>query len=184
MTLTLKDAFTHVRENKLSKAERQEEFLKYSEQLSALTYSHEPFSPSLATYFGELERIRRLQSIAEPADNECKGMSYQMLCVLAHLKIHDGVGGRKDMVQELHNKWKAELPAGLSPLQQWQNFKIFHCKKFEEFDCEGITTKKAKQARSIISQDTINQRTNDHLEGIQDQLDSLSHAMSVISQQT
>ena len=88
------------------------------------------------------------------------------------------------MAQELQAKWKAELPAGLSPLQQWQNFKIFYCKKLEEFDYEGITTKKAKQAWSVISQETINQHTNDHLEGIQDQSDALTHAMSVMSQQT
>ena len=178
-TLTLKAAFDHLRDNKLSQSERQKEFLKYTEQLSALTYAHEPFSPGLAVYFGELERIRRLQHIVEPEDSECKGMSYQMMCVLAHLKIHDGVGGRKDMVQELQNTWKAQLPANLSPLQQWQDFKIFYHKKLEEFDYKGLTTKKAKQARSVISQETINRHTNDHLEGIQDQLDALTHAMSV-----
>ena len=41
-----------------------------------------------------------------------------------------------------------------------------------------------KQAWSVISEETINQHTNDHLEGIQDQLDALTHAMSVMSQQT
>ena len=108
-----------------------------------------------------------------------------MLCVLAHLKIHGGLGRRKDMVQELQSKWKADLPVALTPQEQWQNFKVFHSKKLEEFDYEGITTKKAKQqARSIISQETINQRTNENLEGSQDQLDSLTHAMSVMSQQT
>ena len=117
-TLTLKKAFEHILDNKLSLPERQKEFLKYTEQLSALTYTHEPFSPSLAVYFGELEKIRRLQHIVEPPGNHCKGMSYPMMCMLAHLKIHDGVGGRKDMVQELQKAWKAQLPASLSPLQQ------------------------------------------------------------------
>ena len=111
-------------------------------------------------------------------------MSYQMMCVLAHLKIHDGVGGRRDMVQELQQTWKAQLSATATPLEQWQDFKIYYCKKLEEFDYEGITTKQAKQARSVISQETINQHTNDHLKGIQDQLDALTHAMSVMSQQT
>ena len=80
-------------------------------------------------------------------------MSFQVLCVVAHLKIHDGVGGRKDMVQELQSKWKAELPAALTPQEQWQNFKVFYCKKLEEYDYEGITTKKVtskQHARSII----------------------------------
>ena len=63
------------------------------------------------------------------------------------------------MVQELQTKWKAELPTdpALSPQGQWQNFKVFYSKKLEEFDYEGITTKKTKhQAKSIISQETIN----------------------------
>ena len=84
--LTLKDAFQHVLNRKLSLSERQKEYLKHTEQLSSLNYSHEPFSPSLAVYFGELERIRRLQNIVEPPDSECKCVIYQMLCVLAHLK--------------------------------------------------------------------------------------------------
>merc|ERR1712197_256580 len=89
------------------------------------------------------------------------------------------------MVQELQVKWKAQSPETATPLEQWQNFKIFCCKKLEEFDHEGITTKKAKQqARSVISQETINQHTNDHLKGIQDQSDALTNAMSVMSQQT
>ena len=107
-----------------------------------------------------------------------------MLCVLAHLKIHDGVGGRRDMVQELQTQWKAQLSADKTPLEQWQDFKVFYSKKLEGFDYEGITTKKVKQARSVISQETINQHTSDHLEGMQDQLDALTHAMSVMSQQT
>ena len=86
------------------------------------------------------------------------------------------------MVQELQTQWKAQLPADLTPLAQWQHFKIFYCKKLEEFDYEGITTKKVKQARSATSQETINQHTSDHLEGMQDQLDALTHAMSVMSQ--
>ena len=88
------------------------------------------------------------------------------------------------MVQELQTQWKAQLRANKTPLEQWQDFKVFYSKKLEEFDYEGITTKKVKQARSIISQETINQHTSDHLEGIQDQLDALTHAMSVMSQQT
>ena len=91
------------------------------------------------------------------------------------------------MVQESQTKWKAESPADLSPQAQWQNFKVFCCKKPEEYGCEGIATKKAaseQHARSIISQETINQQTNDHLEGIQDQLDSLTHTMGMMSQQT
>ena len=177
-TLTLKEAISHVLEKKLSKAEKQEEFLRYTKQLSDLAYSHEPFSSSLAIYFGELERIRRLQQLVEPSD--CKGMSYQMLCVLAHLKIHDGVGGRRDMVQELQTQWKAQLPADPTPLERWQDFKSFYSKKLEGFDYERITFKKIKQARSVISQETINQHTSDHLEGMQDQLDALTHAMSVM----
>ena len=88
-TLTLQEAFEHVKDRKLSLAERQKEFLKCTEQLSALTHSHEPFSPSLAVCFGDSERIRRLQHLVEPSDSECKGISYQMLCVSAHLKMHD-----------------------------------------------------------------------------------------------
>ena len=118
-TLTLKKAFEHILDNKLSLPERQKEFLKCTEQLSALTHSHEPFIPSLAVHFGELERIRRLQHIVESPDSEYKCMSYQMLCVLAHLKIHDGVGGRKDMVQESQSKWKAKSPLALTPPEQW-----------------------------------------------------------------
>ena len=57
-------------DNKLSLSEKQKEFLQCAEQLSALSHSHEPFSPSLAIYFGELERIRRLQHVVEPTDSD------------------------------------------------------------------------------------------------------------------
>ena len=55
--VTLKAALAHVLEGALSITERQQEYLKYSDKISGLTYNHQPHSPSLGLFFGELERL-------------------------------------------------------------------------------------------------------------------------------
>ena len=69
-SLTLKDAFESVLDNTLSEREKHKEYLKYGEKLHALVYSHKPGTRGLAVYLGQLERLRRLQSIVEPAPGE------------------------------------------------------------------------------------------------------------------
>ena len=86
------------------------------------------------------------------------------------------------MVQELQYTWKKRMDPMLPEHQQWQQFKIFYCTTIKEYDQVGLTTAKPIRANSVVNQETINQQTNSYLENIQDQLDNVTQAMSVMTQ--
>ena len=97
--VALKNALAHVLDNTMDDTERQQEYLRYSDEITRLTYTHQPHSLSLPIFFGELERLHKLQHLVTPANDT--GISYNSLKVRAHMRIFEGIGGRRDMVQEL-----------------------------------------------------------------------------------
>ena len=69
----------------------------------------------------------------------------------AHLQIYEGTSGRRDMVQGLQRKWEQQAQANWTEPQQWQNFKVFYCTTFKEYNQIGLTTVKPRQANSSES---------------------------------
>ena len=53
--VTLKTALAHVLEGTLGPTTKLTEFMKYTDELSILSYSHVPETPSLVVFLGELE---------------------------------------------------------------------------------------------------------------------------------
>ena len=183
--ITLKVAFSHVLDSVLSESEKLKEFIRYTDELTNLKYSHEPGTPSLPVYLGELERIRKYQHIVAPSPNA--GTSYDNLIVRAHMQIHEGTGGRRDMIQELQIKWKQKALDNptWTEKQRWQNFKIFYCKKIKALDLDGLTTAKTRsRANAVVNlqQQALNEHTAAQLDGLQEQLDNMTIAMSVHTQ--
>ena len=99
----------------------------------------------------------------------------------AHLQVHEGIGGRTDIMEELHIKWQNKLPTDSTELAKWHDFEFCCCGTIAQFDPEGLTTAKAKRTNSVISpqQEAINHQTNTNLAELQDQMESV---MSVIAQ--
>ena len=52
----------------------------------------------------------------------------------------------------------------------------------KEQDQVGLTTSKPARASRVTNQEAINQHTSNYLENIQDQLDNMTQAMSVLTQ--
>ena len=119
--MTLKDAFKAVLKKSLSLTDRQKEFIKYTDAISGMKYSHQPDTKNLVLYLNELEQLRMMQKIVEPEDTTA--ISYNELIVRAHNRIHAGTGGRTDLIQELYKKWKMQLKEKLTDQQRWENFK-------------------------------------------------------------
>ena len=85
------------------------------------------------------------------------------------------------MVQELQNKWKQQMDPTMTDLQQWQQFKILYCTTIKEYDQMGLTTAKANRANSIVNQGAINLQHSLGMDNFREELDTLTHAMSVFT---
>ena len=183
--LTIKDAILQVLNSVLSKTERQKEFIRYTDELVGLTYHHEPKSPSLPVYLGELERLRRLQCIVAPS--ETAAITYEGLMIRAHMRIYEGTGGRRDRIQEINVQWeelRLKNPTWTSR-EQWQKFKECYCSKMKELDDEGIITSKQRtRANAVVhpKYESFMQHTSSQFDDVREQLDTMSMALSIQTQ--
>ena len=100
-----------------------------------------------------------MQKIVE--SNPGATISYEDLWEQAHTKIRYNTGGRSDLVGELLDKWKAQLPiTATKGYEKWQNFRQYYTTKLKDYDEAGYTTAKARHAKSIIpEQAAFNEQT-------------------------
>ena len=96
---TLKKAFICVLKDCFSTAEKNREHLKCGKAVTTMTFIHQPKSASLANSLLELERLKRLQQIAEPGPGA--GASHAVITINTHSQFHEGHCGCTDMAQEL-----------------------------------------------------------------------------------
>lgn len=192
----LKDALAYVLDNTTCSSEQDKEFQGFQRDLLNLHYRHDPKSNSIDKFFKSIQRLKKKQDLV--ASHPGAGQTYIQLISNAQTQVYEGVGGRKDLVHELKEKWntkQVELTnAGTAHDQIWELFKAHYKKELHKLDLQGFTTKKINEsasARSIIppEQVTVNSNVEHRLSGITNQLDALteqtaqvaSAAMSAIS---
>ena len=183
--LTLKSAILHVLNSVLSTTERQKEFIRYTDEIVGLTYHHEPKSPSLPVYLGELERLRRLQCIVAPSATAA--ITYEGLMLRAHMRIYEGTGGRRERIQEINTDWNETRLAhpAWTDSEQWQKFKEYYCTKMKELDDEGIITSKQRTRANAIMHpkyDSFMEHTTTQFDDVREQLDTVTLALSLQTQ--
>ena len=106
-------------------------------------------------------------------------LTYVQLISNAQTRAFEGVGGRKDLVCDLKEKWNSEqaklITANTTHDQIWEQFKA-HCKKeLHKLDLQGFITKKTtNSARSTTSPtQEFNLELAQRLSGIESQVDAL-----------
>ena len=167
-------------ESTLSPTEREQEYLKYNSELHTLTYDHQPNSPSLSVFLGELERLRELLQLVTP--DEDTGLNYQTLISLAQARIRAGVGGRKDLIHDINHKWKTEekKPLWSEPLL-WRKFKAFYCNAIKEYDISGLITAKPKKANNVNTQEAVINQAVAYMDNVQEQLEQVQEQVAAMS---
>ena len=185
--LTLKGAILHVLNSVLSETERLKENMRYIDEIMGLTYHHEPKSPSLPVYLGELERLRRLQCTVAPTATAT--ITYEGLMVRAHMRIYEGTGGRRERVQDINTTWNETLRAhpAWSDKEQWQKFKEYYCTKMKELDDEGIITSKQRTRVNAVVHpryESFMEHTMSQFDEVREQLDTMTSALSLQTQKT
>ena len=91
-------------------------------------------------------------------------MNHIQLIGIAQTQVYQGVGGRKDLVHELKEKWNEKqtnfVTTNMTHDQIWEQFKACYKKELHKLDLQNFTTRKqTESARSIIppEQATLNQ---------------------------
>ena len=178
---TLKQAFNAIIESCLNPRTKRNEFRKYTKAITNLQYTHQPCTTGLIQYLRQLEDLRAMQKIVE--SNPGATISYEDLWEQAHTEIRYNTGGRTDLVEELLDKWKAQLPVtATTGYEKWRNFRQFYTAKLKDYDEAGYTTAKTRHAKSIIpEQAAFNEQTTAGFLNVQEQLDDLSLAFSAFS---
>ena len=190
----LKDAFAYVLDNTTSRSEQDKEFQGFQRDLLNLHYRHDPKSNSINKFFKSIQKLKKKQDLVAPHPGA--GLTYIQLISNAQTQVYEGVGGRKDLVHELKEKWNTKeeklTTARTTHERIWEEFKAHYKKELHKLDLQGFTTKRVDEsARSIIppEQVNVNSDVEHRLSGITNQLDALteqtaqvaSAAMSVIS---
>lgn len=183
-----KDAFAHVLGNTTSRAEQDKEFQGFQRDLLSLHYRHVPKSNGIDKFFKSIQKLKKRQDLVEP--HAGAGLNYLQIISNAQTQVYDGVGGRKDLVHELKEKWNAKqtelTSAGTSHDEIWEQFKAHYKQELLKLDVQGFLTKKSdSSARSIIlpEQATVNQSADNRLTGLSNQLDALTEQNAHLTEQ-
>ena len=183
-----KNAPACVPDDTTSRTEQDEEFQGFQRDLLNLHHRHEPRSNSIDKFFKSIQRLKKKQDLVAPHPGT--GMNHVQLISNAQTQVHQGVGGRKDLVHELKEKWNTKqadlVTTNTTHDQIWEQFKA-HCKKeLHKLDLQNFTTKKQNEsARSVIppEQASVNLEAEHRLSGIANQLDALSEQQAQALQQ-
>ena len=128
--------------------EQDKEFAVFQQDLLNLHYRHEPKTNSIDKFFKSIQKLKRRQDLVAPHPGV--GLGCLQLIVNAQTQVSEGVGGRKDLVHELKEKWckkQTELiTSDATHSDIWEQFKAYYKKEIHQLDLHGFLSKKTSES--------------------------------------